>query len=215
MSAGGYTQDPLPRPTGADPEQSDRSTPYPRYTNEGTTQPKFDARVDYDLPDGAKLESFSGGVRRHRRHHAHRHRAVRHRQRLGDGLRQGQLHTRAFTAPPVFTNILNGDATNLSDDRRRRASRSCSTSTPRRSTSRRATRKAFGPQHVVTYGGNLRCNSFDLSIAPAARTAPKAAATCRTRSSCNDQFRLSPARASTSSSSIDNAVFSPRVGVAA
>ena len=32
-----------------------------RYKNQGTTQPKFDARVDYDSPDGAKL-SFSGGV---------------------------------------------------------------------------------------------------------------------------------------------------------
>jgi hypothetical protein len=34
---------------------------YPGFTNQGTTQPKFDARADYDFVDGRKL-SFSGGI---------------------------------------------------------------------------------------------------------------------------------------------------------
>ncbi len=67
-----------------------RARSYPAFTNTGTTQPKFDGRLDYDFEDGRRL-SFAGGVRRHRRHHAHRHRAVRHQHRLDDGLREGEF----------------------------------------------------------------------------------------------------------------------------
>ena len=58
ISAGGYSSDAFARPTGFIPGTQ---TEYPNYQNEGTTQPKFDARVDYDYPDGRKL-TFSGGV---------------------------------------------------------------------------------------------------------------------------------------------------------
>src|SRR5215510_11117297 len=40
VSAGYFTQDPLPRPTGTMPNVS--RTPYPDFTNQGTSQPKFD-----------------------------------------------------------------------------------------------------------------------------------------------------------------------------
>jgi len=66
LSAGIFSQDPFSRPTGQVP--CDRpevctvpTATYPSYTNSGTTQPKFDARVDYDYPNGGKL-SFTGGV---------------------------------------------------------------------------------------------------------------------------------------------------------
>ena len=42
LSAGYFSQDPLPRPTGTIPNSF--NTPYPPYTNKGTAQPKFDAR---------------------------------------------------------------------------------------------------------------------------------------------------------------------------
>src|SRR5205085_643939 len=59
LSAGYFTQDALPRPVGNinNPFQ----TPYPAYTNQGTSQPKFDARVDYGLTEGGTL-TFNGGV---------------------------------------------------------------------------------------------------------------------------------------------------------
>src|SRR5436190_19184848 len=59
VSAGYFTQDPLPRPVGTinNPSQ----TPYPDYTNTGTSQPKFDTRVDYSLSSGGTL-IFNGGV---------------------------------------------------------------------------------------------------------------------------------------------------------
>src|SRR4051794_13159934 len=59
VSAGVYTQDPLARPTGAIPNGT--GTQYPNFTNTGTTQPKFDVRVDRDFDDGKKLV-FQGGV---------------------------------------------------------------------------------------------------------------------------------------------------------
>ena len=64
---------------------------YPAYTNTGTTQPKFDGRVDYDYEDGAQAVVLRRR-RRHRRHHALRHRPVRHQQRVGHELREGELH---------------------------------------------------------------------------------------------------------------------------
>ena len=48
ISAGGYTSDPLVRPTGDIPNGT--GTQYPNYVNKGTTQPKLDTRVDYDAP---------------------------------------------------------------------------------------------------------------------------------------------------------------------
>src|SRR5215204_6118094 len=46
LSGGGYSQDALPRPTGVIPGSP--GTSYPAFTNTGTTQPKFDGRIDYD-----------------------------------------------------------------------------------------------------------------------------------------------------------------------
>src|SRR3954467_12611501 len=59
VSAGVFTQDPLLRPTGAIPNPA--GTTYPAFTNTGTTQPKFDLRVDRDFEDGKRLV-FQGGV---------------------------------------------------------------------------------------------------------------------------------------------------------
>ena len=66
LSGGGYVQDPLSRPTGFIPgtpvtPTAPQGTRYPPYNNTGTTQPKFDGRLDYDYEDGRVL-SFTGGV---------------------------------------------------------------------------------------------------------------------------------------------------------
>jgi iron complex outermembrane receptor protein len=59
LSAGYFTQDPLPRPVGT--INNALQMPYPAYTNTGTSQPKFDARADYTLLNGGTLV-FNGGV---------------------------------------------------------------------------------------------------------------------------------------------------------
>ncbi|HEY7059106.1 MAG TPA: TonB-dependent receptor plug domain-containing protein, partial [Vicinamibacterales bacterium] len=116
ISAGGYTQDPLPRPTGVIPCDlpevcSGTRNPYPPFANQGTTQPKFDARVDYDYPDGGKL-TLAGGVA-----------GTQGIMESGIGpfdinngsvmgyVKANYAH-RGFRAG-FFTNILNGDANNL------------------------------------------------------------------------------------------------------
>ena len=50
--------DPASWSTGAIPNAF--QTPYPPYTNRGTSQPKFDARVDQELAEGRL--TYSGGV---------------------------------------------------------------------------------------------------------------------------------------------------------
>ena len=59
VSAGYFTQYPLARPVGT--INNAAQTPYPNYTNQGTSQPKFDTRVDYSLSSGGTL-TFNGGV---------------------------------------------------------------------------------------------------------------------------------------------------------
>ena len=59
ITGGAYTQDAFARPQGTLPNPF--HTPYPSFPNEGTTRPKVDARVDYDLPDGKQHFTFAGG----------------------------------------------------------------------------------------------------------------------------------------------------------
>jgi outer membrane receptor protein involved in Fe transport len=60
ITGGGYTQDAFARPKGNIPNQFNL---YPSlsFPNEGTTQPKIDARVDLDFPDGKQHFTFAGG----------------------------------------------------------------------------------------------------------------------------------------------------------
>src|SRR5690606_10355423 len=59
ISAGLLTQEPFLRPTGNAPGAS---TPYPAFLNRGTTQPKLDARVDYDLSAPRQKLIVAGGI---------------------------------------------------------------------------------------------------------------------------------------------------------
>jgi outer membrane receptor protein involved in Fe transport len=169
ISAGGYSQDALARPTGTVPCDRPevctlpRAT-YPPFANQGTTQPKFDARVDYDYPDGRKL-SFSGGVAGTD--------GIMHSGigpfDISSGTVMGYVKAnytqKAFHAS-FFTNLLNGDAANLlafDPLTGRQITFNFNTKTYDFELSNVQT---FAARHVVSYGGNLRFNLFDLSIAP-------------------------------------------------
>ena len=168
LSAGGYSQDAFARPSGKIP--CDRSevctvttTNYPNYVNKGSSQPKFDARVDYDLPDGKKW-SFSGGVAGTD--------GIMHTGigpfdiDSGSVMGYGKVNftNKGFKAA-FFTNVLNGDATNqlTVDVSGNPILFNFSTHTYDFEASNVQT---FNGKHVVTYGGNLRFNRFDLSLAP-------------------------------------------------
>jgi iron complex outermembrane receptor protein len=171
ISAGGYSQDPLSRPTGTIPcdrtgvcPQGPRGV-YPNFTNQGTAQPKVDARLDYDYEDGSTL-TFSGG--------ASGTEGIMH-SGIGPfdissgsvmGYAKASYSRKGFHAG-FFTNLLNGDATNLltSDARGQRIGFSFDTDTYDFEASNVQT---IARRHVVSYGGNVRYNRFNLSIAPEA-----------------------------------------------
>ena len=169
ISAGGYSQDPMARPTGTVPCDRPSVCPsgprgtYPAFKNEGAAQPKIDGRVDYDYPDGRKL-SISGGVSGTE--------GIMHTGIGPFDITSGSVmgyakanYTKQGFHASFFTNTLNGDADNLltSDARGKPIAFNFDTSTY---DFEAANVRTFAAKHVVSYGGNLRFNRFQLSIAP-------------------------------------------------
>ena len=102
------------------------------------------------------------------------------------GYAQGRTsRKKALHAPRSSRNILNGDAdqpAHASIPAGKPIAFDFNTQDLRLRGRRTSDRSAS--KHVFTYGGNLRFNGFDLSHRAATPTiAPRAAATCRTRSS--------------------------------
>jgi outer membrane receptor protein involved in Fe transport len=163
LSAGTYSQDPLSRPTGIIPGSPGAGTSYPAFTNAGTTQPKFDARVDYDYVDGRKL-SFSGGVSGTE--------GIMHSGigpfdiNSGSVMSYGRVNfERKALHAAAFVQSLDGDATNLiaRDPAGSFIPFAFKTKTMDVEMSNVTT---VAKRHALSYGGNLRYNTFDLSIAP-------------------------------------------------
>ena len=151
-----------------------------------------------------------GRRRRHRRHHALRHRSVRHQQRVGHGLREGEL--------------LEGRAARrLLHEHPQRRCRPAADARPERradhvrlryddaSTSRCRTCRRSRKRHVVSYGGNLRFNSNDLSIAPDADNRTEFGIYGQDEIFLSDQFRLVVGARVDRFDFVDDFVFSPRV----
>ena len=110
FSAGVYTQDPLARPTGAIPNGT--GTQYPAFSNQGTTQPKVDFRADYDFEDGEQKLIFQGGFAGTD--------GILHSGIGPFDIDKGTIlgyvkanYSKKAMKLNFFTNILNGDATNL------------------------------------------------------------------------------------------------------
>ena len=162
VSAGVYSQDPLARPTGNLPS----GTPYPAFTNQGTMQPKLDVRADYDFEDGKRKLVFQGGVAGTE--------GILHSGIGPFDINSGTVlgyakvnYSKDAMKLNFFTNILNGDATNLLTVG--------VNGQPLNFIFKSNTYdvefgdvRTFQQRHVVSYGGNFRFSSFDLSIAPAA-----------------------------------------------
>ena len=207
LSAGGYSQDPLSRPTGIIPGSPGAGREYPEYVNTGTTQPKFDGRLDYDFEDGRRL-SFSGGIAGTE--------GIMHSGIGPFDINSGSVmsyakvnFTRRGLRAGFFTNMLDGDANNLL------------TRTP--------TNEAIGfafntrtfdfdvsnvqtirQRHVVNYGGNLRFNKFDLSLAPEADNRTEFGVYVQDEIFLNDHFRWVIGGRADRFDYLNDFVFSPR-----
>ena len=181
ISAGYFQSDAFPRPTGRVPvarhpraELNVGGAAYPldgpgllgrAFVNRGTAQPKFDVRVDQELSGGGQF-TYSGGV----------------------GATDGVLHsglgpfdvergsyvgygkvgyTRGDFRLQAFTNVVDGEAFNLLLGDARNPGRPLHLGFASRTFDVDAGHSTtFGGRHVVNYGGNLRRNTFDITVAP-------------------------------------------------
>jgi len=162
VSAGAFAQDALLRPTGT--INNTAQTPYPSFANTGTRQPKFDGRVDYEAPEGAYRLSFSGGFAGTEGiiHTGIGPFDMNRGTKLGYGSVRWSKGAQKLNA---FTNILDGDANALlSFDLQGRPI--LFTFNTRTFDVEYGNVITFGTRHVVSFGGNARYNSFDLSLAP-------------------------------------------------
>jgi len=208
ISAGGYGSDPLPRPTGVIPG-SKSGTSYPAFENTGTTQPKFDSRVDYDFEDGVGKLSFAGGVVGTD--------GIMHSGigpfDIKSGSAMGYFRstfTRGALRAQFFTNILNGDASNLlaigADRNPIRFEFGTKTYDFEFGNA-----QSLAARHVLSYGGNVRYNDFDLSLAPTAENRREGGAYIQDEMFLHELFRLVVGGRVDAFSNLDDPVFSPRV----
>ena len=203
ISGGGYTSDPYARPTGAIPNGT--GTQYPTYTNTGTTQPKFDARVDYDQ-EKYKLV-FAGG---YSGTDGIFHTGIGPFDGTGVGVGYGTMrYTRGGLKFNVFTNILNGEALGL-----------LAIGTDGQPILFQFNTKTYdvefgnintvGTHNVISYGGNVRFNSFDLSIAPRGDSRTELGGYIQDEIFLNDKVRISLGARLDKYDNIEDPVFSPR-----
>jgi outer membrane receptor protein involved in Fe transport len=207
ISAGGYTSDAFPRPTGLIPGTT---TPYPAFANQGTTQPKVDGRVDYDAPDGKYKLAFAGG---YSGTDGIIHTGIGPFDMTGVGVTYGTMrYARNAFKFNFFTNMLNGDASGLlaigvdgkpilfKFDTKTYDFEIGNINT-------------FGGRHVVSYGGNVRFNSFDLSIAPRGDNRTEMGGYIQDEIFLNNYLRFSLGARLDKYDNIEDPVFSPRVAV--
>jgi iron complex outermembrane receptor protein len=205
VSAGYVSQDPLSRPTGTIPNRF--NTPYPPFTNEGTSQPKFNGRVDYDYQNGARLV-FEGGFSGTE--------GIIHTGigpfDIDSSSRMSYLTSRyqkGGTRVAFFTNLLNAEANNLlqrgADGRPLPLNFDTKTFDIEASDVR-----TIGTRHVFSFGGNFRRNMFDVSLAPNGDDRNEGGAYIQDEIFLSDHFRWVVGGRVDKFSSIDDAVFSPR-----
>jgi outer membrane receptor protein involved in Fe transport len=206
ISAGTYTSDAFARPVGLVPGGS---TPYPTYTNQGTTQPKFDARFDYDFPDNERKLQFSGGYAGTD--------GIMHTGigpfdvHSGSAMYYGKVNfnRKAFKLQ-AFMNVLDGEAANLVSLDQAGEPIGLIFNTKTFDVEMGDTR-ILAAKHVLTYGGNLRFNRFDLTIAPGEDSRNEGGAYIQDEILLHDRFRVVAGARVDKFSSIEDAVFSPRV----
>jgi iron complex outermembrane receptor protein len=183
LSGGYFNSDPLPRPSGTIPVVPDPRVPgqtvgggtYPidgsgptgtAFANVGTSQPKFDARVDHELNEGRVI--YAGGVAGTD--------GIVHSGIGPFSIQPGSYmgyakmnYTRKAMKFNVFGNFVSAEAPNLLlpdplTGQPLQLDFSTQTYDVELSDSRIAARR-----HVLTYGGNARRNNFDITLAPAAK----------------------------------------------
>jgi outer membrane receptor protein involved in Fe transport len=209
VSAGAYTQDAMPRPVGRIPNAF--GTPFPPFENQGTTQPKFDGRVDYDFEDGRQKLIFAGGYAGTE--------GIIHTGigpfdiSRGSAMGYGKVnYSRGALRVNFFTNILDGDAANLLT-RDPLGSPILFAFNTKTFDVEVGNVQTVGTRHVLSYGGNVRHNAFDLSLAPRGDSRSEAGAYLQDEIFLSDHLRWVIGGRVDRFSVLDHAVFSPRTAL--
>ena len=208
ISAGGYTSDAFARPVGPIPNGT--GTQYPNFSNQGTTQPKFDTRVDYDAPNGAYKLVMAGG---YSGTDGIFHTGIGPFDATGVGVGYATMrYTRGGLKFNFFTNILNGDANGLLaiGTNGRPIPFAFNTQTYDFEVGNINT---IGSRNVLSYGGNVRFNSFDLSIAPRGDSRQELGVYVQDEIFLNNYVRVSLGARVDKFGSIEDPVFSPRAAL--
>ncbi len=207
LSAGYSQTDAFARPTGLIPNGG--TTSYPSFTNEGTKQPKFEARLDRDFTNGQKL-TFSAGTGATS--------GIMETGlgpfRIDSGTRMsfGKVgyNNKAFHAQ-AFLNVLDGQAPGLlaSDTAGQPVQFLFNTKT---FDFEAGDSRAIG-KNVLTYGGNIRYNKFNLTLAPGETSRSEGGGYVQDELFLSDYVRLVAGARLDKFSSISKAVFSPRIAL--
>jgi iron complex outermembrane receptor protein len=206
VTSGYYQQDAMARPSG--PINNGTATQYPDFGNSGTRQPKFDARLDYDHPDGRQKVVMQGGFS-----------GTEGMIHTGIGpfdidrgtyLAYGKVnYSRGATRLNTFVNRVDGSATNLLavgvDGR------------PLPFIFKNTTfdveaghLATIGTRHVLSMGGNFRYNAFDLSLAPGEDSRTEGGVYLQDEIFLSSMWRWVVGGRVDKFSVLDNVVFSPR-----
>ena len=207
VSAGFLTEEPFLRPEGAVPGSS---TAYPTFTNRGTRQHRLDARADYDFDDGRRKLVLAGGLTSTR--------GIIH---TGLGpldintgvLKYGRVaFVRDRLAVQFFVNDLDGHAPFL-----------VQSGTDGQPLQFDITNQAYnvdvsnthllGSHHLLAYGGNIRHNTFQISIAPGGHTRTEGGAYLQDQVVFSDRVRLFIGSRVDQFGLLDTPVFSPRTAL--
>jgi outer membrane receptor protein involved in Fe transport len=223
LSAGYFASQALPRPTGTIPVIQDPRDPtatvggasYPidgpgpvgtAYENTGSSQPKFDARVDQEIVGGRV--SYSGGIAGSD--------GIIHTGigpfDIQNGSVQGYgrvAYSRNALKLNFFTNFIDAEAPNVLIAGANGAPLLLDFSTQTYDFEA-GDIFAIGQHHVVSVGGNVRRNNFDITIAPNSENRTEAGAYVQDEIAL-DRFRFALGGRIDKFGNLSDPVFSPRL----
>jgi outer membrane receptor protein involved in Fe transport len=200
-----YTQDAFARPksTGVSPYSLDVSA---SYKNDGSTQPKVEARVDCDLPDGKQHFTFSGG-------YAHE-----------SGFMHGPFGGGHADSDGSYGKVdyirgslrISGHANRFATEGRLALRFAPSGQRLPWNDHNQAYHLEFsdlrkaGAHNLFSYGGNLRFSRFDLRDAPEAKSRQEGGAYLQDEILLSNHFRWIVGARLDGFSNLEGAIFSPR-----
>ncbi len=199
MSGAYYTQDAWDRPGPLE-----NGVPRDAFPNFGTSQPKGDARVDFITGAESTVSLYAGIAGTGGTIHT-----GIGPFRINDGMTfwylRGDYNWKSLNVR-AFANVLDGDAVNLLNGlpfifESQTYDVSVTNTTQ------------FGGGHAVTYGGNYRTLSFDLSIAPNEDSRTEGGGFAQLALDVSDHFAVDAGVRADSFSNIDKTVVSPRGAV--